>query len=157
MKIKSPSVEEANNYLKKFKGKDDYPHYAHVLETAFTITYPKNERVEDILPKVALLDELYSTNVKKCHRLIVMANHIKKLKIDKRLKKSGEFSPDYRLVHDIARLGKELSDGRKGDYSFASKYCSFHKPNIYPIYDSYISVTLKYFRKTRKIDRFSEQ
>jgi len=32
-------------------------------------------------------------------------------------------------------------------YSFATKYCSHHKPLDYPIYDSYVDEVLKYYRK----------
>ena len=31
-------------------------------------------------------------------------------------------------------------------YSFATKYCSRHKPLDYPIYDSYVDKLLRYFR-----------
>jgi hypothetical protein len=32
-------------------------------------------------------------------------------------------------------------------YSFATKYCSHHKPEMYPIYDSYVDKMLGYFKK----------
>lgn len=31
-------------------------------------------------------------------------------------------------------------------YSFATKYCSHHKPLDFPIYDSFVDTLLKYFR-----------
>ena len=31
-------------------------------------------------------------------------------------------------------------------YSFASKYCSHHNPEAFPIYDSYVDEVLRYFR-----------
>lgn len=37
--------------------------------------------------------------------------------------------------------------------SFASKYCSWHNPNAYAIYDSYVEECLWYYRKH---DRFSD-
>ena len=38
-------------------------------------------------------------------------------------------------------------------YSFATKYCSHHKPDVYPIYDDYINKILRYYRD---IDGFSK-
>lgn len=37
-------------------------------------------------------------------------------------------------------------------YSFATKYCSHHEPEYFPIYDSYVEKILCYFQK---IHRFS--
>lgn len=34
----------------------------------------------------------------------------------------------------------------KNFYSFATKYCSHHKPLDFPIYDSYVDHLLRYFR-----------
>lgn len=35
-------------------------------------------------------------------------------------------------------------------YSFATKYCSRHKPNEYPIFHSFVEKLLKYFRNVDK-------
>lgn len=37
-------------------------------------------------------------------------------------------------------------------YSFATKYCSHHRPDVYPIYDRYVDDVLRYFQRA---DRFS--
>lgn len=55
-----------------------------------------------------------------------MVNHILKLNIDDRLAKS-----DLTLVEDIASLGGKE---KHTILHFASAYCNFHKPQVYPIY-----------------------
>jgi hypothetical protein len=70
-----------------------------------------------------------------------MSKHIAELDVDKRLKEG-----DLSLVNDIAEV--EVSkDKTINFYSFATKYCSHHRPLIYPIYDSYVEKVLMYFRR----------
>lgn len=38
--------------------------------------------------------------------------------------------------------GKEINF-----YSFATKYCSHHRPDVYPIYDRYVDDVLRYFQR----------
>ena len=42
------------------------------------------------------------------------------------------------------------------NYSFATKYCSHHYSDAYPIYDNYVSTMLYHFSKTDKFDKFSK-
>ncbi len=37
-------------------------------------------------------------------------------------------------------------------YSFASKYCSHHNPDSFPIYDAYVDKILAYFRDLKNTD-----
>jgi hypothetical protein len=53
------------------------------------------------------------------------------------------------LVNDIAKV--QVSDDKCVNfYSFATKYCSRHKPTEYPIFDSFVEKLLKYFRDADK-------
>jgi hypothetical protein len=58
-------------------------------------------------------------------------------------------SGDPSAVALIAK-GRDITS-KKGTeinfYSFATKYCSFHNPDLYPIYDSNVVKVLKYYRK----------
>ena len=36
-------------------------------------------------------------------------------------------------------------------FSFASKYCHFHKPDRYPIYDQYVDAALRNLRRDKKL------
>ena len=88
------------------------------------------------------LNQFYSTNI---FSVYPVAEHIKALDIDSRLK-----AGDESLVDDIRIVA--LNGREKNFYSFASKYCSHHNPDAYPIYDSYVDEVLRYFRNT---DRFT--
>ena len=52
-------------------------------------------------------------------------------------------------MNDIADV-KELD---RTFYSFATKYCSHHNPEVFPIYDNYVLRVLVHFKK---IDHFSK-
>jgi hypothetical protein len=61
-------------------------------------------------------------------------------------------SNDENIVNKIAlvNVGNKIINF----YSFATKYCSHHKPIIYPIYDYYVEKMLCYFRNKDKIILF---
>src|SRR5690554_4855834 len=77
----------------------------------------------------------YNTNIFKIH---TVAKHIYNLNIDSRLEDN-----DLTLVNEIAKI--DFNGKIKNMYSFATKYCSHHKPDIFPIYDSYVEKVLKYY------------
>ena len=111
-----------------------------ILEDFFRNIYPKNTNLKDILVKVTLLNSFYSTNI---YDLFSLAEHIKELKIDKSLNDS-----DKKLVEEITKI--TIGGKKKTFYSFATKYCSHHNPNEFPIYDSYVDEVLWYFIKEEK-------
>ena len=79
-----------------------------------------------MLLKVLLLNKLYSTQIPDIH-IESLARHISGLGIDRSL---VEGQPS--TVALIARC-----EGLSYNLSFASKYCSWHNPTAYPIYDHY--------------------
>lgn len=88
--------------------------------------YPDNKNIQEVYIKVSIINDAYSTNIKDTY---LVAKTIADMDIDKKLK-AGELN----LVNEIAdEINSKTKCGRR--YSFASKYCSFHKPEIYPIYD----------------------
>ena len=98
--------------------------------------------ISDVLLKTASLNDFYSTNIFKIYPL---ARHIVELDIDGRLR-AGDLS----LVTDIQRV----SGTNRNFYSFASKYCSHHRPLVYPIYDSYVDKVLRYYRRLDGLAKF---
>jgi hypothetical protein len=84
-----------------------------------------------------VLNDFYSTNIFK---IFPVAKRILSLHIDERLQ-----SGDVTLVDDIKEV--EISGKTLNFYSFATKYCSHHRPLDYPIYDSYVDEVLRYYRK----------
>ncbi len=107
---------------------------------------PNNTTIESILLKVSALNDFYSTNIFDTY---TVAKHILSCKIDAELEKG-----DVNLVNKIAPV--TMSGKTRNFYSFASKYCSHHNPEIYPIYDSYVEKMLMYFKKKDKFPRFKK-
>ena len=105
---------------------------------------PENTDMSDILLKVAALNDFYSTNI---FSVYPVAKHILSLNIDDRLK-----TGDVALVSDIQKV--TINGVEKNFYSFATKYCSHHRPLDFPIYDSYVEKVLCYFRDRDKFASF---
>ena len=139
--LPSPSKKEIDYYLQLWDSLDNYYLQESALDKLFFETYPKNTDIDDILIKVSALNDFYSTNI---FNVFAVATHIKELNIDNRLKIG-----DTTLVDDIAYVEMADKNGKKvikHFYSFATKYCSHHFPDVYPIYDSYVDRCLLYFK-----------
>ena len=135
--VLTPCKEEVEKYLNLWNSLPDYVSQESALDKLFFGDFKYNDNLENILIKCSVLNDFYSTNIFKIYSVAV---HILSLDIDERLSKG-----DPTLVDDIAKV--TISGKSKYFYSFASKYCSHHNPNEYPIYDSYVEKVLKYFRK----------
>lgn len=133
----APSAEQVEFYLAQWDSLEDYRLQEDALNRLFFELSPANKNISDILLKVSVLNDFYSTNIFK---VFPVAKHILSLEIDDRLRHG-----DVTLVDDIKKVvigGRTLNF-----YSFATKYCSHHKPLDYPIYDSYVDEVLRYYRK----------
>jgi len=136
-RLPPPSVEQVECYLAQWDALEDYHLQEDALNQLFFNLCPYNKNISDILLKVSVLNDFYSTNIFK---VFPVAKRILSLGIDDRLQQG-----DGTLVDDIKEVvisGKPLNF-----YSFATKYCSHHKPLDYPIYDSYVDEVLRYYRK----------
>jgi len=138
LEIRKPSQIEVEYYLKLWNSLENYTLQESSLKKLFTKTYPLNNDLDDVLIKVCALNDFYSTNIFSPY---TVAKHIVALKIDVNLDED-----DLRLVNKIASV-KMNGDKNINFYSFATKYCSHHKPTVYPIYDSYVEKMLMYFKK----------
>ena len=135
-----PSPDKVNEYLQKWDQLEDYVSQESALDKLFLELCRYNTCIEDILIKCSALNDFYSTNIFKVHNV---AQHYLHMDIDNRLDEG-----DLTLVEDLAHI---IINGKPFKfYSFASKYCSHHRPNTYPIYDSYVHKLLKYFRDRNK-------
>jgi hypothetical protein len=99
--------------------------------------YPTNEDEAHVLLKVVALNRLYFTNIYAVHDV---ARHIyeHRQEVDGALKADPP-SPD--AVDKILEL-TILGTGRRF-WSFATKYCSWHRPESYPIWDSRVARYLR--------------
>lgn len=144
--IPRPSIYQIEKYLEKWTTLEDYSLQEDALDKLFIELCPKNENISDILLKSSTLNDFYSTNIFKIYPL---ARHILSLNIDSRLNIG-----DVNLVRDIQYV--QYEKGIKNFYSFATKYCSHHKPLDYPIYDSYVDLVLRHFRKCDEFSIFQD-
>jgi hypothetical protein len=91
------------------------------------------------LRKVIVLNQLYNTRLWTTATLTV-ARNIHKLNVDELLRRH-----ETGVVASIAAARLKGKDWNF--YSFASKYCSFHVPEAYPIYDQYVDRLLNTYRR----------
>jgi len=142
-----PSVEQISIYLDLWDSLENYVLQESSLKKLFTETYPKNVYMDDVLIKVCSLNDFYSTNI---FSPFTVAKHIVDLDIDNRL-----VNRDLSLVNDIAVV---RVNGQKTIkfYSFATKYCSHHFPEDYPIYDSFVEKMLMHFKRVDKFYKFKK-
>ena len=137
MDRRRPSVNLVNEYLERWnrEQEDNFVLKERSLKKLFGKTYPTNANMDDVLIKVSSLDNMYNTMISSPH-IVLVANRIFKLNIDQRLA-----NRDLYLVNDIAD-----NEETKEYYSFAAKYCSFHSPDYYPMYDSHVNCMLWHFK-----------
>jgi hypothetical protein len=98
--------------------------------------YPGNDVLLHVLLKIVTLNTLYSTRIhlysEKVPDLMDVARHIHQnaQDIDSALAAG--------LPEIVDRIARVKAAGKQDRYyfSFATKYCSWHKPEFYPIWDS---------------------
>lgn len=138
--VPRPCVTEVNYWLKVWDDMKDYVVQEEAITELFQQKYRSNKDLKSIIIKCSVLNDFYSTNIFKVYPV---AKHILSLDIDESLSKQ-----DIDLVNRIAAL--KIKDKEKTFYSFASKYCSHHNQEFYPIYDSYVDLMLRHFRNENK-------
>jgi hypothetical protein len=117
------------------------------IETALALLierFPLNRQIDIVALKVRVLNLLYSTQILGVYPV---AAHIFECDIDSRLD-SGD--PD--LVSVIANV--QFKGKNRCNYSFATKYCSWHRPELYPIFDSRAVASLCAYRKKYRFANF---
>ena len=124
---------------------ENYRNQESALNKLFHCTYPKNVSLDEVLVKVATLNDFYSTHIMS---IFAVARHILGVKgLDERLKNGDE-----NLVDEIASI--RINDKAKRFYSFATKFCSHHNDEKFAIYDSYVEKVLLHFKNKDKFSDF---
>lgn len=141
-----PTKELVWEYVARFDRDPNLQAADRALKAVFS-RWPQNVEPSEVLMKVALVNALYSTNLLA---IFPMAAQIRRLDIDRDLS-AGNLD----LVDQIARL--ELENGSRRHYSFATKYCSWHAPDRYPIYDSLVEGQLWQYRNSYRFAEFRRQ
>jgi len=116
--------------------------------------YPHNTQHAEVLLKVTALNSLYSTQIPLYRASIPtifdVVEHIVMLGIDSLLERG-----DDGLVSCIAKMEVPRKKVRFY-YSFATKYCSWHTPNAYPIFDSRVYAYLCHLVNHGCLDSFRQ-
>jgi len=134
--IEYPSTDLIQEYIDKFDHDSEIVAVENTLSELFRI-YPNNKVLPEILIKVVGINSLYSTNI---YATVKVAHHILAQNIDTRLQTGS-----LELVDEIALIN--INGKKRRNYSFASKYCHWHRPNIFPIYDSFVERLLWFYRE----------
>ena len=145
--IPTPCKTEVEYYLHQWDQLESYRLQEDALDKLFLDYAPNNNEISDILLKAATLNDFYSTNI---FSIFPVAKHIQALNIDQRLQNG-----DVSLVDDIKDVN--INGKTRHLYSFATKYCSHHNSDQYPIYDRYVEEVLTYFRKKDHFATFTSQ
>jgi len=106
--------------------------------------FPRHDQFTDVLLKVSTINQLYSTNI---YDVEGVARNITNTHVGSRIA-DGDLS----VVADIASV--KLGGKTKCFLSFASKYCSWHCPEKYCIYDSYVDEALWVFKQDFSFAQF---
>jgi hypothetical protein len=137
---------------KTLKNKDivlsDYKLQERLLEETFK-KYHKNTNYDQVYLKVAMLNAFYSTGIQDVASVAKKIVDQKDV-IDKLMAKGNPT-----VVHRIA-LVKHGKRNPINHFSFATKYCSFHYPELYPIFDSLVYSVLYKFRDVGSTGLFSK-
>ena len=97
-KIPKPTQKELEKWLDNWEKMENYRNQENALNKLFHETYPKNNDINEILIKVATLNDFYSTHILNIFKV---AEHIKNIEnLDDRLQKGDE-----KLVKEIAKVG----------------------------------------------------
>jgi hypothetical protein len=147
--LKIPTNELVDYYIKEFNNDERYYKADQAIINLFQ-KFPENKKLEDILLKISVINDLYSTNI---FGTFIMAKHILNLHIDDLL-----FASDPTVVNRIAighGISKPKGNGDRNFYSFATKYCNWHNKDNYPIYDSFVHKILIAYRDKDNFSEFS--
>lgn len=148
MPFLTPNEKIIIRYVKKFENDERYSLADKIIKKLIG-RFSSNKKLDDILVKVSVINNLYSTNVFATFRL---AKHIQSSNLDSLIKKGNPLA-----VQKIANGHKINSTKNKKEiyfYSFATKYCNWHNQDSYPIYDKYVEKILIAYRKQDNFSKF---
>lgn len=139
-----PTIDRVRSAILKFDGEN--LHIEQALGTLFR-HYPRNENPSEVLLKVVTLNALYSTRIPMYSTVVPnvwdVAQHIyaRASDIDSALKSGLPEIVD--TIRQITVSGKN----NHNYFSFATRYCSWHNWDAYPIWDSHVENYFAYLKK----------
>jgi hypothetical protein len=143
MSLKRPTKELIEEYLVIFNRRNEKSENAIQM---LCEKFPNNRSFEGVLLKSIVINALYSTQILA---IKPVAEQIVALDIDDDIQNGASD-----VVDRIARV--TIKGKQRNNYSFATKYCNFHNPDAYPIYDSYVVKILTAYKKQDGFAEFRE-
>jgi len=143
MNFPAPTPDYVCKQLAAFDANPNYYGAEQAVGMVFG-QWPLNTSYDEIVVKVTVLNRMYSTNI---YDVWTTADHIHKLNIDDRLARG-----DISVVPDIAKIA--FRTRTINCYSFATKYCSWHQPDHYQIYDGYVDWIVWKYKKQHDYAKF---
>ena len=107
--------------------------------------YPKNTCSWQVLLKVTALNALYKTRIMNVYPVVETILGVGR-KLDSLLARGDPAAVDLMKMVKFEKRDKTINF-----FSFASKYCHFHRPDRYPIYDQYVDAALRKLRRDKKL------
>jgi hypothetical protein len=141
-----PTLELARNAISQYDSSPGTALPDGALRRLFS-QHPTNTEYEQVLPKVATLNAVYSTNI---YGVSEVAQHICRSTLDELLSME---SLDAVGAIDRITFGRKT----RSTYSFATKYCSFHNPRTFPIFDSYVAESLIEYNRQSRFMKFTRR
>jgi hypothetical protein len=136
-----PTIDEVNEAIDKFDR--DYEPAEWLLRQLFQ-KYPRNTDADHVLLKTKVLNTVYNAGVIAEYPV---AKHIESLSgLDSLIEKGSDDAVN--LIAHVKIAGKEICF-----LAFASKYCSWHNPTAYPIFDKNVRACLRFHKRK---DGFAE-
>ena len=138
-----PTEKLVRAYIRIFEDTPDYVITDRALFKLFGL-FPRNDSLDEVLLKATTLNSLYGTNILAIY---TVAEHIYSCNIDDKI-----HNFDMSIVEEIATI--TIKGKVRRNYSFASKYCSFHYPEVYPVYDYFVDHLLWQYQQRDGFSRF---
>jgi len=143
--LPEPTADEVRKAIDKFDAENEPVEWT--LHQIFS-RYPENKEFLHTSIKTRVLNTLYSTQIRAVN---LVASHIAGLiDLDSQLAAGSPLAVD-----SVANL--EIKGRKFCFFSFASKYCSFHRPEMYPIYDSRADACLWHYKKRYPFAEYHRQ
>ena len=147
--ITNPTAHDIHNAGAQFDAENEYCEGA--LGKLFR-QYPGNTNRDHVYLKVITLNALYSTQIPlysdRIPALWEVADHIVGCNVDALLDSGSPL-----LIDKVAEM-KVAGKVRRYNYSFATKYCSWQRPDSYTIFDSRVNEYLWHLRNLGLLKRF---
>ena len=143
----NPNVDIVR-YLDKWKTLEEYVVHENALHDLFSRRGEDYLSQNDLMIKCSVLNDFYGTNIYEVYHLVKHYSKISNLaqRLEEPPTEQNDLVKELRYVP----VPRPANSKRKKDtidyYSFASKFCSHHNPELFPIYDYYVDRVLREFR-----------